>query len=245
MANELMLMGVGPSGASLAVPLALPGATALAYYRADTQAYSDAGATLATNGQTIRQWNDLSGNGRHLSQATALNRPAITLGATNYLAWDGTTSQMANAAIPIVVPITVASKIKLVNAGSNFQRVWRTVGSQDELAWARDNVSNSNGHFRTNGSASYLDFTPATDNFLTGFHGIVVGYQGGFAAAGDGTRVNTLHDSGGPDDGSAGTLDTTGFQLGDTFTAFQIQELVIYQGLLSAPNATALLAYFG
>jgi len=42
---------------------------------AENGAYSDAGVTLATNSQNVRQWNDRSGNGRHAIQATVGNRP--------------------------------------------------------------------------------------------------------------------------------------------------------------------------
>lgn len=47
----------------------------LAWYKADTGVYSDAGTTLATDTQTVQQWNDQSGNGYHLLQATSGRRP--------------------------------------------------------------------------------------------------------------------------------------------------------------------------
>lgn len=42
---------------------------------ADHGAYQNAGSTLATNGQNVRQWNDRSGNARNAIQATSANRP--------------------------------------------------------------------------------------------------------------------------------------------------------------------------
>jgi hypothetical protein len=53
------------------------GANLIAWYRADTQVYSDAGTTPATNSSTVQQWNDLSGNGYNLSQATSGKRPTF------------------------------------------------------------------------------------------------------------------------------------------------------------------------
>jgi lysophospholipase L1-like esterase len=47
----------------------------LAYYKADIGVYNDAGITLATDGQTVQQWNDQSGNGWNLTQGTAGSRP--------------------------------------------------------------------------------------------------------------------------------------------------------------------------
>lgn len=38
-----------------------------AWYSADVGVYTDAGITLATDGQTVQQWNDRSGNGANLS----------------------------------------------------------------------------------------------------------------------------------------------------------------------------------
>lgn len=43
--------------------------------KADAGAYSDAGVTLATNGQTLQQYNDQSANANNASQGTAANRP--------------------------------------------------------------------------------------------------------------------------------------------------------------------------
>ncbi len=43
----------------------------------------DAGSTLAANTDTVQQWNDKSGNGYHLSQATAGRRPQYLSGGFN------------------------------------------------------------------------------------------------------------------------------------------------------------------
>lgn len=46
--------------------------------------YSDTGSTLqTTNGGTIRQWSDSSGNGHHLGQATSGQRPTLDTGTTH------------------------------------------------------------------------------------------------------------------------------------------------------------------
>lgn len=52
---------------------------------ADSGAYTDAGTTLATNGQTVQQWNDRSGNGNHFSQGTGASRPTYVTGVQNGL----------------------------------------------------------------------------------------------------------------------------------------------------------------
>ncbi len=63
-----------------------PGGVAAAkvWLRADEQVYVDAGTTLATNGQTIQQWNTLGGiTGATASQSTAGNRPTYVTNVAN------------------------------------------------------------------------------------------------------------------------------------------------------------------
>jgi hypothetical protein len=47
--------------------------------------YSDAGSTAATNGGTIEQWNDQSGNNNHAKQTTSGSRPTYVTGFLNGL----------------------------------------------------------------------------------------------------------------------------------------------------------------
>jgi hypothetical protein len=71
------------------------------WVKSDTGVYTDAGVTPATHGQSVQQWNDQSGNGRHLTQATAGNRPvyqtsANTLNALPSLQFSSGSSQFFN-----------------------------------------------------------------------------------------------------------------------------------------------------
>lgn len=45
------------------------------YMNPDVDAYSDAGTTLAVDGDNVRQWNDQSGNSNTLNQTTASSQP--------------------------------------------------------------------------------------------------------------------------------------------------------------------------
>lgn len=51
------------------------GANLLAWYKADTGVYSDLGLTPTVADDPVRQWNDQSGNGLHMTEATLGNRP--------------------------------------------------------------------------------------------------------------------------------------------------------------------------
>lgn len=55
------------------------------WLKADAGAYHDAGVTLATNGQAVQQWNDQSGNGRNVAQATGGKQPLYVTGVHNGL----------------------------------------------------------------------------------------------------------------------------------------------------------------
>lgn len=67
---------------------------------------SDTGITIATG---VSQWNDQSGNGNHLLQATGISQPTVTAGAINGLpaiTFDGVNDRMA-AAFALSQPITL------------------------------------------------------------------------------------------------------------------------------------------
>jgi hypothetical protein len=51
------------------------------YYNPDVEVYSDAGSTLAANGDNIRQFNDQSGNSNTLVQTAASLQPFYNVGA--------------------------------------------------------------------------------------------------------------------------------------------------------------------
>ena len=52
-------------------------------WKANSGVYTDAGTTLATNGQTVEQWNDLSGNNDNYSQSNSSQRPTYVSAGIN------------------------------------------------------------------------------------------------------------------------------------------------------------------
>lgn len=64
---------------------------------AGQEAYTDAGVTLAVNGQTVRQWSDISGNANNLTQSTSSSRPTLVTNQINgqpVLNFDGTSDYL-------------------------------------------------------------------------------------------------------------------------------------------------------
>lgn len=96
-----------PSGAGGFNPLSISGLVAWYEFTDPTTMFTDAGATLVSaDGQSIYQINDKSGNGRHLTQATAANRPLYKTGilpsGRSIGRFDGTNDSMAKATSGIV-----------------------------------------------------------------------------------------------------------------------------------------------
>lgn len=58
---------------------------------------ADSPSSITLNGATVSQWNDLSGNGRNATQATASNQPTYTANGLNskpVLTFDGTNDEL-------------------------------------------------------------------------------------------------------------------------------------------------------
>ena len=108
---------VGYSGGSLAsvftwTPATL-GSSVVAWYSADSGVYKDAGSTIAVDGDTVQQWNDRSGNGNNLTQATAGARPTFNTTTFNGLRGitfaAGSSTALSSAANAINIGVTTAS----------------------------------------------------------------------------------------------------------------------------------------
>jgi hypothetical protein len=81
------------------------------WFDATRNVYNDAGVTLATNGQTVQQWNDQQATS-NLSQATALNRPTFVTNVQNGLpivrfSIGGTGMWMQTGSITLNSPVTI------------------------------------------------------------------------------------------------------------------------------------------
>jgi len=67
------------------------------WFRADAEVYNDAGTTPASDGETVQQWNDQSGNANNASQGSSGNRPEYKTGILNskpVLRFDGTDDKL-------------------------------------------------------------------------------------------------------------------------------------------------------
>ncbi len=106
---------------NMALPSIL-GSHLKAWYSADTNVFSDAGVTAATNGQTIRQWNDRSGNSNHLSQSTSGARPTFIASGVNGLPivrFNGTSNFMAMTSAVTLTDLTIIAVLKIASGSAS------------------------------------------------------------------------------------------------------------------------------
>lgn len=72
---------LGKAGGGAFTPAQLTGL--VAWYKADVGVFSDAGVTPAVNSGNVQQWNDQSGHGYNLIQATTANKPTFLTAGLN------------------------------------------------------------------------------------------------------------------------------------------------------------------
>lgn len=121
-------------------PLTLP--NLVAWYSADQGAYADAGVTLATNGQEVQQWNDLSGNGYHLSRdGTGPNLNTTGLNGRPALMWTST-QQLKRLAVATggSNKVSMYAVAALASGGDAYSRIFSFTATESTLDY-NDNYS--------------------------------------------------------------------------------------------------------
>lgn len=112
-------------------PLKLSGL--IGWYKGDKGVYNDAGITLATNGQTVQQWNDQSGNGNNLSQSAAGQRPTFNTNVLNGLPGltfsSGAATHLSSATIALGGTAASAFCVIKGSTPTNFARVFNFIGN--------------------------------------------------------------------------------------------------------------------
>jgi hypothetical protein len=81
-------------------------------------------STITLNGSTVSQWNDKSGNGRHVSQENATQQPAYTTGALSnkpVLTFDGVndTLQRASAGLSGLSSVSIFVVMRYITGGTS------------------------------------------------------------------------------------------------------------------------------
>jgi len=185
-------------------------------------------------GNTVSQWDDSSGNGRHIVQPTAGLQPTVAGGG---LTFDGTDNVLiSNNPAAHVVTASVAIRFRQDGwAGNQLIFGFSAAGDADICSFYQ-NTSTPNVSIY-NGTAS-LDANNerAEDNFDVAF----VVYAGASSVLRfiDGTDVT----------GNPGTIDCRGFTLGAYSTglsgsAVTVEEVIIWSTVVDGAGRTAVMTY--
>lgn len=133
------------------------------YYNPDVEAYSDAGSTLAVDGDNIRQFNDQSGNANTLTQTSASIQPI----------YDTTTFGGGLASIKSINDSLIStSELDFDNSTSfTFYQVYKKASNSNIYYWFRGTAGYPRFEHRTTliqirgntGSGRYVNYTDNTD----------------------------------------------------------------------------------
>lgn len=123
---------------------------------ADEEVYSDAGTTAAVAEDPVQQWNDLSGNDRHASQATLAARPLFKTNVLNgkpVLRFDGVDDWMRTVAYSQSQPLSILAVVEFgTDSNLNYLCDSNSATSADQVL-----ISPNTGKVRM-----YADFTVNT-----------------------------------------------------------------------------------
>jgi hypothetical protein len=96
-------------------------------------------ASITLNGSTVSQWDDKSGNARHVSQATAVNQPNYTASGLNgkpVITFDGTNDALINASAGLMRAVSGATAVMVMSRAANL-----AAGS--DLLWIGTSAGNA------------------------------------------------------------------------------------------------------
>ena len=198
----------------------------LAWYRFNT------GITIT--GLGVSQWDDQSGNGRHLTQGTDADRPSHSSGI---ITGDGATENLTTSSFTLIAqPITIVTRIKQVT--------W--TGNECFLGMHTDGDVTFYQSTATPGIGLFLGSAQSTVN-----NDLAVNTWGTVIAICDGASTSIQVNGGAPASGiNPGTKGMNIIQLfangvGGAIGNIAIQDAAIYSKVLSSGEIGQLLGYMG
>jgi hypothetical protein len=207
---------------------------------------ADAG-TIALNGSTVSQWNDKSGNARHVSQATAANQPAYAPGAITF---DGTNDHLTASGINFSATDKLTVFMALRNVAADTTRSAFMFGAPfgSVSGLGADFPVDSQRRIRVDARGSVLAFpgsaiSVATQNVTSVFgFGADIAGDSIFAFV-DGAQVlNNTSDLGTGNFGTS-SLFIGSYNAGAAFFSGTIYETVVVPALLSVADRQKIEGY--
>ena len=196
-------------------------------------------ASITLNGSTVSQWNDKSGNARHVSQATAASQPTYTLNGLNgkpVLTFDGIDDFMSvpdfnNAVSLALIGSGGGAAAALISgaAPALFSPAWNTNGASIQYRG------------RTDTTVRQVSFGGASTNFSIGFTSLDAANSEVRLSGNGGAQTSFSQTINSADT----TINTLGrdFQGAQQFANGRIAEIVVASSLLSTGNRQKLEGY--
>lgn len=186
---------------------------------------------ITQSGGFVSQWNDQSGNGRHLIQGTGASQPALQ--ADGSILFDGVDDFLKCAAFTLNQPATVYILGKQVTWTSNDSIAG---GDTNGVRLRQENLGISPDLQIFAGSATGVNANLPLDTY----GGIVAVYNGASSLL----QINNTT----PATGDAGANNLAGFTLGSdgsqtTFGNLQAKESIVYVGAHDAATRVAVISY--
>jgi hypothetical protein len=216
-----------------------------AWWKADANVYSDAGVTLATNGQEAHQWNDQSVNARHLINAGAGTRPVYT---TNYqnslpaLVFDGADDQYApitfQTALVGASDKTVYAVVKAIGATYCPFLIHETTGSISVVQ-----LSGDTGNVRATNYDGSTD-TASKAGTITNMHIATLVHDGATLYAGyNDTRLSSMGSTASGASSGLASTDTFYTRTAGAFQNMALCEMFSFNTVVSEDDRMALDQY--
>lgn len=199
---------------------------------ASTMYDATSGGSLVADGGAVARWEDKSGNGNHVTQSTANNRPLRT--GVEGLDFDGADDRMLFTSAINVAAITVFAIYQRTGAGTRTALLASQSGANPQFMvnqYVADNV----GYWNADGAEA-----AAAGGDLT-IRSMIAWIKSGNAIN---VEVNTVNVAGNTGQGSASIVfDGIITAAGGHTTDCLLSELVIYDSALAGDSKTAVETY--
>lgn len=208
------------------------------------------GTGAVSNGSQIAYCADRSGNGRHITQATANNRPTWSSTGLNSLgaaSFNGTTTALSTAAAMLAGDTSFTFGFVFTRAATATGFL-ASVGTNNSALMVRDAYSSAAGSNLGSGTGNNYPFLSNSQVTGTGVVGMAYStgngaYRNHAQQFRNGTTVMTSTNGVGPS-----TVPTSTLVVGYTPFVYHsglIAEMVVYSRVLSAAELTSLSRYLG
>jgi len=220
--------------------------------------YNDAGSTLATDGQTVQEWHDQSGNGNHVTQTTTGQKPEYRATGLNsspsvdFVRANEDLLQVDGVAITAPFTYFVVASVDIELSGTNNLMLISTGDADTERADIFVNSFSGTDHrvavfqFYT----STEETRTAGEKFLIADGAKIATAQFAATTGNSSIFLDGVDETDNTSGSISGAVTTQGFTIGNYWTGTvgtgwdgDISEVIIYDGALTAQEQSDVETY--